>query len=66
MVWKRSEVGGCWDSTRIASIGVERRRTVMALAASNWTFSSMLVVVADSYGAQAAAAYSSILRTIAM
>ena len=40
--------------------------SVMALAASNWTFSSLLVVVAVSQGVQTAAAYSSMLCTIAM
>ena len=66
MVWRRVEIGGSWDSTRTASTEVERTRPVMALAASNWTFSSLLVEVADSQGAQVAAAYSSMLRTIAM
>ena len=45
-----------------APTGVERTRSMMALAASNWTFSSLLAVVAYSQGAQAAAAYSSLLR----
>ena len=49
-----------------ASTGVERTRPVMALAASNRTLSNLLAEVADSQCAQAAAAYSSMLRTIAM
>ena len=57
MVWKRVEIEGSWDSTRTASTVVERTRPVMALAASKWTISSLLVVVADCQEAQAAAAY---------
>ena len=45
---------------------VERIRSVMALAAYNRIFPSLLVKVADSQGAHAAAAYSDMLRTIAM
>ena len=64
MVWKCVEIEGSWDSAMTASTWVEQTSSVMALAASNWTFSGLLVVVADSQGARAA--YSSMLRTIAM
>ena len=64
MVLKRVEIGGTLDSTSNVSTGVERTRPVMALAVFNWTFSSLLVVVADSQGALAATAYSNMLHTI--
>ena len=51
---------------RSASTGAEKTRVVMALVASNYTVSSMVVVVADRQGAEAVAAYSSTLRTTAM
>ena len=38
----------------------------MALAASNCTLSGLLVIVADSEGAQPAAGYSSTLHSTAM
>ena len=66
MFGKCVDIGGGWNFTRTASTGVERTRQVMALAASNWTFTSLLVEVADSHDAQAAAAYSNMLRAIAM
>ena len=66
MVLKSVEIGGSLDSARTASTGVERTRLVMALVASNCTSPSLLVVVADSQGAQAVTAYSSTLRTTAM
>ena len=47
-------------------LGEEWTESVMALAASNCILSCMLVVLADSQGAQAAAAYSSTLSTTAM
>ena len=62
MVWKCVEIGGSWDSARTASTWFERTRLVMALAASNWTFSCLLVVIADNQGARAADIYSSMLR----
>ena len=64
MAWKHVEIGDSLDSMRSASTGVERTRLVMALDVSNSTFSSLLVEVDDSQGAQVAAAYSSMLRTI--
>ena len=66
MVQKRVEIEVSWDSAMIASTWVERTMPVMALDASNLTFSCLPVEVADSRGSQAVAAYSSILRTIAM
>ena len=66
MAWKHIEIGGSWDSARTASTEVERTRSVMALAASICTLSSLLVEVADSQGAQAAAAYSIMPSTAAM
>ena len=48
MVWKHIEVGGSMDFTRTASTEVERSRLVMALAVSNRTLPSLLVVVTDS------------------
>ena len=56
MVWKRVEIGGSWAFARTASTGVEWTRPVMALAATKWTFLRLLLVVADSQGAQIAAA----------
>ena len=49
MVWKHAEKGGRFDSTRITSTKLERTRPVMAMAASNWTFSNLLVEVADRW-----------------
>ena len=43
MVLKRVEIGVSWDSARAASTGVERTRPVMAQAASNSAYSSLLV-----------------------
>ena len=66
ILWKHVEIGGSWDFASTASTGVEQTRPVMALVASNWTFSSLLVEVADSQDVQAVAAYSSMLHTIVM
>ena len=55
-----------WASASTASTRVERSRSVMALAASNCTLPSLLVVVSYSQGTQAAATYSSIQGTTAM
>ena len=66
MLWKRVEIVGSWASARTASMGVSRPRPVMALAVSNCTLSSLSVMLSDSQGAQAAAAYSSTYRSTAM
>ena len=66
IVWKCVEIGGSLDSARTASTGVERMRPLMALAVFNWTFASLLVVVADSQSAQVSPAYSSMPRIIKM
>ena len=55
MAWKRIEIGASWAFARTSSTGVEWTRPVMALAASNWTLSRLLIVVADGQGAQATA-----------
>ena len=60
MVFKRVEIGCSLDSARTASPGEVRTRPVMTLAASNWTFLSLLAEIVDSQGAQAAAAYPNI------
>ena len=66
MVWKRIEIGDSWVSAKTALAGVERKRPVIALAASNLPFSCLLEVVTDSQGPQAEAANSSVLLMIAM
>ena len=66
MVCKCIDIGGSWDFTRTASTTVERTRLLIALAASDWIFSGLLIVVAVSQGAHASASYSSLLCTIAL
>ena len=65
MARQRVEITDSWETTWTASTGEEWIRLVMALASSNCTLPSLLVVVADSQGVQAAAAYSSMLRITA-
>ena len=66
MVWKGIEIGVSLNSTSTALTVVERSRPVMALATFNCVLLRLLVVVADSQGAKAVAAYLGTLCTTAM
>ena len=65
-VFGRSNILKALFSARTTSSRVEPSRPVISLAASNCALLSLLVVLADSQGAQTAVAYSSTLRITAM